>query len=47
MDEVERQMDRRKPGKNKMSTARKEDDKTNIVSGFLKEELLVPHFAPI
>lgn len=34
LDEVERQMDRRKPGKNRMSTARKEDDKANIVSGF-------------
>lgn len=36
LDEVERQMDRRKPGKNRMSTARKEDDKANIVSGFFE-----------
>ena len=36
LEEVERQMDRRKPGKNKMSTARKEDDKANIVSGFFE-----------
>ena len=36
LDEVERQMDRRKPGKNRLSTARKEDDKANIVSGFFE-----------
>ncbi len=36
LEEVERQMDRRKPGKNRLSTARKEDDKANIVSGFFE-----------
>ena len=31
--EVDRQMDRRRPGKNKLSTARKETDKPEILSG--------------
>lgn len=33
-DKIKEQMDRRKPGKNKLSTSRKEDDIPEIVSGF-------------
>lgn len=36
LKEVEKQIDRRKPGKNRLSTARKEDDIPNIVSGFFE-----------
>lgn len=34
LDYIDRQMDRRKPGTNEMSTSRKESDKYNILSGF-------------
>lgn len=36
LDKLKEQMDRRKPGKNKLSTSRKEDDIPDIVSGFFE-----------
>lgn len=37
-DEVQREMERRAPGRNSMSTARKEGDKVEIMSGYFNEK---------